>query len=355
MSTATVPAHRWCATAIPLVSVVGAVADVSWKPLDEDPQGVRELLDRAETAPGRAGSQSDIRGIARLRQRLEQGNARGAVLRDIGGTLWGMVLWDRVGALGRRVSPILLATDRTDLVGWTGLLASLLERSDRSDPVLLLESPMPGLSAEEASALLVPRGFREYRRFRMVFPPGTPLPDGSSPPLADGRLRTLSSADQEGIASLDSVCYADSIDRFLFATETDPLAQARQRVKSLFDGNVGRFLGEASFGYDVEGRLLGATIVTREGSHFLLADVAVHPSVQGQGHARRLIRASLEAVSHEPTTPLVLAVTEKNRNAVRLYRSLGFVVEGEPVTFWADPAALGLPDPEANPVRPGSG
>lgn len=323
--------------------------DLTWRSLADDPQGTSDLLDDAEGSARAVGSQAAMASLLRLRRRLQDGNVQGAVFRDPEGELWAAICWERIGDLGRRVSPILLATDRRSQAGWTGFLSFLLERFDPSARVLILQTPTPGVSSEEVSALLVPFGFRAFRRFRMQFPAGTPVPSESSRTPPGGRIRNLRQADRDELARLSSACYATSIDRFLFSTETAPLAQAQERITALLNGRVGTFYADASFGFEADGHLLGATMVTREGAHYLLADVEVHPSVRRQGLARRLIRTSLDAISRGPSTPTVLAVTEQNRRAVGLYRSLGFVMDGEPQTFWADVAALGLPDPEAIP------
>ena len=171
------------------------------------------------------------------------------------------------------------------------------------------------------------------------------MPAPPNRPLEAGRLRNIRSSDGEQLALLNARCYAKSIDRFLFATDSDPVEGARGLLRALFDGKYGEFQEKASFGLEIDGTLKGVTLVTRRPDYLLLADVEVDPSVQGQGHARRLIRATLGALADDPSAPLALAVTEETPTAFRLYRDLGFVVREGPFTFWARPTALGLPEP----------
>ncbi|MCI4352641.1 MAG: GNAT family N-acetyltransferase [Thermoplasmata archaeon] len=320
-----------------------------WRPLQEDPEGASRLLEVAEAAARATGSNMEAEGLAAQRKGVQERKRSGGLLRDPDGPVWGVAVWTSIEGLGRRVSPIYLAEDHQNPAGWTRFLASLLESPDPAGRVLLFSAPMPGFSDQEARAFLVPRGFHPYHRYGLKFPPGSPLPDAPALPLRTGRIRTVGPADLEGLAILNTASYARSIDRFLFATANEPLVGARRILQSLFEGEYGTFVGDASFGLELAGELRGATIVTRRPTHLLLADVEVHPSVQGQGHARRLIRATLEAVARDSTTPLVLAVTEESPKALRLYRDLGFVVQDGPFTFWADTAALGISPSPSSP------
>ncbi|MCI4340742.1 MAG: GNAT family N-acetyltransferase [Thermoplasmata archaeon] len=211
--------------------------------------------------------------------------------------------------------------------------------------MLVLNAPLTGLDEDDAVKLLAPRGFRPFHRYGLAISLGGPLPPERAGPVTRGRLRTLSPTDSEALSDLSARCYADSAERFLFGTEFESRAAARAILKSFFEGAFGTFVPEASFGLDIDGTLMGATLVTRRPTHYLLADVEVHPAVQGQGHARRLIRATMEALSAETERPLGLSVTQENRVAFRLYRDLGFVVRQGPTTFWADTDALSVSPP----------
>jgi GNAT superfamily N-acetyltransferase len=330
---------------MPTHGVPSEVAEPSWGPIDQDPAGALELLDTAVSDARAEGNQEEMDGWASQRTAIHAGKTSGRLLRGPDGTPWGMAIWTVLKGRGRRVAPIYLRKDRQNPAGWTQFLRYLLESPEPAGPVLLFNTPLTGLPEAEAAAFLGPRGFRPYHRYGLAFPPGGPLPAEPSRPLVDGRLRTLSPEDLEPLAALSATCYANSVDRFMFGEEAESMPAARWLLRSFFDGRYGTFIAEASFGLELHGKLMGATLVSRLPAHKLLADVEVHPSVQGQGHARRLIRATIEALSADVETPLVLAVTRENGVAFQLYQDLGFVVRQGPFPFWANPAALGVPPP----------
>jgi GNAT superfamily N-acetyltransferase len=321
------------------------MASPVWRPLSEDRPGALELLEIAESEARTAGHLVEVESITHHRQTILSGKAFGGTVRGPDGEIWGAALWTVLRGRGRRVSPIYVAKERANPEGWKQFLPFLLDSPDPSGPVLLLNTSLTGFPEPQAVPFLAARGFHPYHRFGLVFPPGAPVPPEAAAPLVGGRLRTLSEADLEPLTALSAACYAGTIDLFLFGDEADPLAASRSLLKLLFAGEFGAFVPEASIGLELEGKLRGATLVTRRPDYDLLADVEVHPSVQGQGYARRLIRATLEARDPNSKSPLVLAVTEENRVAFRLYRDLGFVVQEGPLTFWADTKTLGIPTP----------
>jgi GNAT superfamily N-acetyltransferase len=321
-----------------------------------DREGALELLDAAASEARASGREREIETFKILRKEMQNEKTEGGVLRGPDGQLWGVAIWDRIRGLGRRVSPIFVPKDRQNASGWRQFLQLLLDRPDPAGSILLFNAPLPGFAESEAGTFLAPWGFRPYHRFGLAFPSSSALPREPSRPLAGGRLRQLSISDLEPLAVLSAACYAGTVDRFLFGEESDPLASARTLLRALFDGRFGPFVPEASFGLELDGTLRGATLVTRRPTYKLLADVEVHPSVQRQGHARRLIRATLEALSKDAATPLALAVTEENGGAFQLYKDLGFVVQEGPFTFWANTAALGIfpPRTDTRGSRPGA-
>lgn len=292
-----------------------------------------------------AGRDPEVESLRAEQQEVEAGRATGQVLRSPEGHAVGLALWTALKGLGRRVSPIYLARSWQNPEGWTSFLRGLLERPDPDGPVLLFNGPLTGFAEADAVRVLAPRGFQPFHRFGMTFPPGGALPVAREVPESVGRLRTVGPVDSEALARLGADSYAGTVDRFLFGQDPDPISAARSLLQQLFEGKYGAFLPEASFGLEIDGRLQGATLVTRRPSHKLLADVEVHPSVQGKGFARALIHATLEALAADRSTPLVLAVTKENGGAFQLYEKMGFVVTDGPFTFWADTQRLGIRAP----------
>jgi GNAT superfamily N-acetyltransferase len=319
------------------------VDHLRWVPIADDRAAALGVLNRAEARARAAGQGPEAEAIGRPRAQIAQGDSGGGVLTEATGAIRGLALWTTIRGLGRRVTTTYLDPEWQTAQGWTDLLASLLDAPSGDGPVVLLLAPMPGISEEEARRPLSPRGFRAWHRYGLQFPPGSPLPAEPTEPLIGWRIRTVGPSDLEALVQLNVAAYANSIDRFLFVEDIDPAVTSRHLLQSLFDGKHGDFLADQSFGLELDGRLLGATLVTRRPGYRLLADVEVHPSVRGQGHARRLIRATLEAARREPGDPVYLAVTEETPVALPLYRKLGFVTKDGPFTFWAHPGRLGLP------------
>jgi ribosomal protein S18 acetylase RimI-like enzyme len=322
----------------------------SWEPFNSDPEGAAALLGDLESEARATGHQPEAERLASRRKSILEGKVDGGLLRDSRGRAMGLAIWEIVGALGRRVVWTHLRTESEGPAGWNRFLATLLDSPDPSGPVLLFASSIPGYPEPAAAEFLGPRGFHAFHRYGLEFPAGAPLPADSVQPLNVGRLRTVGPEDLEELAVLNAASYANSIDRFLFAAGDDPVEGARHLLRLVFGGEYGAFLRDASFGLDIDGQLRGATLVTDNSRYRLIADVEVHPSFQGQGHARRLLRATLAATTPDTTTPVVLSVTRENGVAFDFYRRLGFVVKEGPFTMWVNTDALGIspPDPEGN-------
>lgn len=282
-----------------------------WKPLRRDPESGLALLSEAASEARTAGDRQESEGWESQREAVRDGKLPGTLAYGSDGRAWGMAVWTALGARGRRVSPIYLTKARQNPTGWTEFLTALLEQEDPDGPVLLLNAPMTGFAESDALELLAPRGFHPFHRYAMVFPPGTALPADATRSLEGGRVRTVRKKDLDSLAQLTATCYANSAERFLFGAEFEALAAARTLLTTLLDGQFGPFMPEASFALEIDGQIMGATLVTHRPTHNLLADVEVHPTLQGQGHARRLIRATLQALSGDPTTPLGLSVTQE--------------------------------------------
>lgn len=65
--------------------------------------------------------------------------------------------------------------------------------------------------------------------------------------------------------------------------------------------------------------------------HGSLVDIYVSP--QGQGHGKRLLRESLARLDVDK---IALEVSDRNERAIRLYKSLGFVIVGRRPKFYND-------------------
>ena len=81
----------------------------------------------------------------------------------------------------------------------------------------------------------------------------------------------------------------------------------------------------------VDGKTAGLLEVTREPGEIFLANVQVHPDLQGRGLGTMLVRHVLEAAAMLQV-PVRLQVLKVNAGARRLYARLGFVECGDTAT-----------------------
>ncbi len=141
----------------------------------------------------------------------------------------------------------------------------------------------------------------------------------ATPPLPSG-VRPFTDADLPALAAAMWDAYRGTPDE----ADVGDLPGAAREIQLTLDGEYGKFLPEASFVTDHDGRPIGAALVTLYKQEPLLAFLFTAPSHAGQGVGRTLVQAVMHALAPDHTT-LSLAVTRRNRRARRLYDHLGFV------------------------------
>ena len=132
--------------------------------------------------------------------------------------------------------------------------------------------------------------------------------------------------DAGGLAQLMLDAYRGTTDD---AGET--LADAQGEVGKLFAGAYGQLDVGASNLAELEGRLVAATVVTRDATAFatgeaFLAFSMTAPDVKRTGLARAGLNRTIAALRLRGEPRLHLVVTRANLPAVRLYSHTGFVV-----------------------------
>jgi GNAT superfamily N-acetyltransferase len=317
-----------------------------WEPLEKDPASAVALIEDLRKRMERAGRSEEIKHLEPPRDLIEHAQG-GAILRDPNGLAIGMVLSQPVSGLGRMVEFFALKESHLTPSGVKEFLECLLQDDQERPPVLIVWDFFRLLDTPSATSFLRQLGFHLFTRYEMAFPPGRMLPSAPAGAQAEGRLRNVGPNDFDDLSLLNAVCFEGSIDSYLLATTSDRLENARRLIRDLLDGSYGRFLEYASFGLEVDGKLVGATLVTRHEENTLLADVVVLPEHRGKGYARRLIRASMEPLLREPGLRLSLNVTRENPRAFNLYSDIGFEVASGPYPLWAHTERLGIRPPES--------
>lgn len=99
-------------------------------------------------------------------------------------------------------------------------------------------------------------------------------------------------------------------------------------VRAIFDGEVGRYLANASFVSESDGTIHAAILNTHWMGSPLIADLGVRPDARRRGLGKALVLRTMNALSHMGEDKLALYVTLGNEPAIRLYDRLGFRVVG---------------------------
>jgi ribosomal protein S18 acetylase RimI-like enzyme len=189
-------------------------------------------------------------------------------------------------------------------VGFTGL--------SPEDEHRLLErlSVRPGSTVIERDAMERPLGPAD----------GATLPP---PPLALSHV-AVTDVTLEALADLDRRAFAGTTDELLIGRALEDYARV---LRALMDGNLGRFLPEASTALLVPEppRLVGAILTAEQSARrAAFLDFMVDPADRGRGVGRYLLRWGLRALWALGYSSVHLWVTRSNGPARRLYDSMGF-------------------------------
>lgn len=319
-----------------------------WVRVEDATDHALHLLGQAKAEAESAGRVRELREIESLEDLVRANQARGGVLMDRTGRPQCLALWDAIEGVGRRVRFLYGRPDSRNLEGWTEILSTLLEPSEPDGPAVLVHWAVAGISTAQADGLLARWGFLPYHREQLVLPPDRPLPPPDPRPLVSGRIRPVNRRDFDQVVRLNAASYRDELERYLYATTRDPTEDSRRLLQRLRDGDFGKPLDDASVVLEIDGALRGASLVTQRPEYLLIADVEVHPEARGRGYARRLLLATLTALSALPRAPIALAVIRENAAAYHLYSDLGFDPTDMVETVWANPVRLGI-EPPAGP------
>jgi ribosomal protein S18 acetylase RimI-like enzyme len=114
--------------------------------------------------------------------------------------------------------------------------------------------------------------------------------------------------------------------RYLAMLEAPPIEEFRDFVENIVSRHYPQFVALSV------GEVVGWCDVLPKTwpiyAHTGVLGVALLPALRGQGLGRRLIERTLQAARSFGLSRVELSVRENNRNAIALYRKLGFVTEG---------------------------
>lgn len=307
----------------------------TWTSIAADIAGADRLVQAYQGELAARGRALEASFFEKMRASLAGGKVEGELLRASRAPAHGIRVWADVKGVGRKFNFVYLAPGHQDRASWQAFWESTLGTGAGKPRPYLIFGALPWLSETEALGILAPWGYQPFNRYELIFPRDRPVPADPVGPAPPGRLRALHASDAEQLAALQRVCYQGTFDALLFTEGPDLEADAKESQARILGGEYGTFLEAASFGWEIDGRLVGATEVVESEERKLLADVMVHPDLQGKGLARRLILQSLRAIVPLPGPALHLAVTRENVNADHLYRSIGFEPFLGPYPVWA--------------------
>lgn len=108
-----------------------------------------------------------------------------------------------------------------------------------------------------------------------------------------------------------------------------------------------------------DGRIVGnvTLIATKTPGRHIIANVAVHPDYRRRGIARTLMQSVLKQVQARHGQVALLQVVKQNKPAISLYKSLGFVMAGNVVTWRSSTSRIReieptAPDQQTPDIRP---
>ena len=214
----------------------------------------------------------------------------------------------------------------------TKLLQHVIETLQESPGVHRIEAQLLTHLTGELAAPFLSNGFQRHRRLFLELQLAG---DGAPPfppvrPLKDTPIRRWTEHDYQSAASVITAAYRSHID-------SEINDQYRTNAGSMrFLNNIVRFPGcgvfdnESSFVaiHKPSGALIGLILCSRirhDVGH--VTQVCLLPEHRGAGIGENLMLASYNALRSRGLTQLSLTVTEANRNAVELYRRIGFQEE----------------------------
>jgi ribosomal protein S18 acetylase RimI-like enzyme len=281
------------------------------------------------------------------RRQVEEKTFLGLIWSGPGDEAVALAGWENAGQIGRRGWAHLAEGYRRTKV--LEQFLALVESDSRSRlPFLSWSDDVAGLSDTDRFGVFTARGLYPVVRADMRFPREVQLP--LMDPKPGFVVRPLTLADEEAIATLLFRVYTNSPERALFATTLDEEDDARKATHDLLHGGIGRWLPAASFGIELDRRLVALTLAN-ELAGGLISEVGVDSSFRRQGLARQLLSRTVRALRTAGFDVPRLVVSMWNPQAVQLYKSMGFeFVPNGAGRLWINLKPFGISPPPAVPA-----
>lgn len=124
----------------------------------------------------------------------------------------------------------------------------------------------------------------------------------------------------------DDAPFEIELDMLGFGMSLEDATIHKQEVKN--------YPNDAHYIIEVDGKRVGKIRVSRNDGESYIYGFVVHPDFQGRGYGRQALQAVVR-MEQPSGNPIKLEVEAKNRNALRLYESIGFrTVQGQDYYLW---------------------
>ncbi len=306
------------------------------------PEALRLFAELMETLSAEAGAEAAARvDAAGYAEAVRRGELPGALWVGPKDEAVGIAWWEPPSEIGRRVGVFLVPEFRRE-ASFAAFLTAL--ETLPGGPIVEVSDEIPGLPPVVRARVLSSRGFVPVSRLDLTWPPDRSVP--SVREVRDGVVRVLGEGDAGPLARLLERAYADNpVDLALFRQRRDPDEDAEEAIRTILFGGIGPWISSASFGVEVEGRLMAATLVN-DYHGVLISEVMVDPAHRRKGWARALLVRTLARLREMARADIRLVVTLTNTPAYRLYTELGFApLPSTQGSTWLNAAVLGLPRP----------
>ena len=154
-------------------------------------------------------------------------------------------------------------------------------------------------------------------RYRYILQLPVELVPVSDPP--SGLFRHAELEDREALALLMHDAYVGTID-----DDGETIDDARNEVRSIYEGTYGEALLDTSWVYVDAGQLLAACLITFWEGAPLVASLMTAAQIKGRGLAGQLLRAALTNLSQRGYQEVHAFVTQGNTPSERALARAGF-------------------------------
>lgn len=133
------------------------------------------------------------------------------------------------------------------------------------------------------------------------------------------KTRNIKETDISEIGAVMLDAYKDTVD-----DEGETLADACCEIENVLKGKYGEFISEASYLVEVDHKISSVILLSLFEGKPLITYVFTSKKNTGKGMAKYLIQKSMNSLFEFGYEELILFVTKKNNDAIRLYEKIGF-------------------------------